>query len=76
VKTEWKKGFSKDVVFFDFETAGYSPAGERSSHSGVKFLHNEVIFTVQVIAPGAARMEESKKALLEVMKNFSLLNGK
>ena len=75
VKTEWKKGFSKDVVFFDFETAGFSAAGEKSSHSGVTFLHNEAIFTVQVIAPGAERTSEAKKALLEVMKTFSLLNG-
>lgn len=73
VKTEWKKGFSKDVVFFDFETAGHLPGSERSSHSGVKLVHNKAIFTVQVIAPAAARTEETKKALLEVMKSFSLL---
>lgn len=75
VKSEWKKGFSKDVVFFDFETTGYSATGERSSHSGVKFLHNDSIFTVQVIAPGAGKTEAAKKALLEVMKNFSLLGA-
>jgi uncharacterized protein YprB with RNaseH-like and TPR domain len=75
VKKEWKKAFSKDAVFFDFETAGYSATGDRSSHSGVKFLHNDAIFTVQVIAPGAAHTDEAKKALLEVMKTFSLLAG-
>lgn len=75
VKTEWKKAFSKDVVFFDFETAGYSATGDRSSHSGVKFLHNDAVFTVQVIAPGAARTEETKKAMLEVMKSFYPLGG-
>lgn len=75
VKTEWKKGFSKDVAFFNFETAGYAATGERSSHAGVKFLHNDAIFTVQVIAPGAARTEEAKKGLLETMKGFSLLGS-
>ncbi len=75
VKSEWKKAFSKDAVFFGFETAGYSATGDRSSHCGVKFLHNDAIFTVQVIAPGAAHTEEAKKALMEVMKSFSLLGA-
>ncbi|WP_035605500.1 hypothetical protein [Haloferula sp. BvORR071] len=74
VKTEWKKGFSKDVVFFNFEATGYSAAGDATFHTGVKFVHNGSIFTIQVVSP-VDKADEASKVFLEVMKSFVLLDG-
>ncbi len=75
VKSEWKKAFSKDALFFDFQTTGYLAGSERSTtHSGLKFFHHGGIFTVQAISAGGTTTEETRKALLELMKGFSLLD--
>jgi len=73
-KTEWKKGFSKDVVFFNFEATGYSAAGDTTFHTGVKFVHNGSIFTVVVASP-VDKADEASKVFPEVMKSFVLLDG-
>ena len=75
VKTEWKKAFSKDAVFFNFEATGHSSTGDSTSHVGVKFEHNGSIFTVQVVSTKElpAKASEASDVFTEIMKSFVLL---